>query len=235
MASLIRRLRDRILLGLTKRARLFPLLQRIRGKSTGTFCRPSTDLCIEGYESSANSFTFNVFRLLRPDLQIAHHTHSVANLKRARSYDVPTIILFRSPEEAIPSLVSRFRPGVHEAILRYVYFYGYVCTKTEDVFLVDFEEVTSEFANVVYRFESWSDFSFGSFDPDEVERKVIEHIETWTRERGREDVISLPVEERERRKTKVREALEASSYFREAKELFQQMRTSCQRQNNLIE
>jgi hypothetical protein len=132
--SPIRRFRNRVLVGLTERAWLFPLVQHLRGKSAGTFCDASTDLCVEGFESNANSFMVNVFRRLRSDLQVAHHTHSVANLKRSRQYDVPTVILFHDPVDAIPSLVSWFRPGLHEAVLRYIRFYRDVCGHTSKVF-----------------------------------------------------------------------------------------------------
>lgn len=192
------------------------------------------DLCVEGFESSANSFMVNVFRRLRSDLRIAHHTHSVANLKRSRQYDVPTVVLFRDPVDAIPSLVSRFRPGLHEAVLRYIRFYRDVCGHMSEVFLVGFEEATSDFERVIRRFEMWSGLTFGTFNPEEVEHDVIRHIEEWSREREQEEEMSLPVEKREEHKAQLREKLRTVPSFQRTTELFRTLHQARRRQNEAL-
>jgi hypothetical protein len=43
----------------------------------------STDMCVEAYPSSANTFVYNIMKELWPEADIAHHIHFVDNLKRA--------------------------------------------------------------------------------------------------------------------------------------------------------
>ncbi len=42
-----------------------------------------TDICIDGYPRSANSFSVRMFQQANPDTHIAHHTHSIANIQKA--------------------------------------------------------------------------------------------------------------------------------------------------------
>lgn len=76
--------------------------------STSQICGPDKDICVEGYPSSANSFLLNVLRQIRPDLTIASHTHSVANIKLAEKHGVPWVLLMRKPVQAVASRVARF-------------------------------------------------------------------------------------------------------------------------------
>lgn len=213
-------IRTRSIVWLTERPYLFPVVQQLRDKRTGTFCTTNTELCIEGFESSANSFLYNVFRALKPSLSIAHHTHSVANLKRARKYGVPTIVLYRDPKDAIPSLVSRFRPSLKEAILRYVHFYRYVSSIQDHVLLVSFEEATEKFETAVRRLEARSGLSFRTFNPADIEARVVDHIEHWSARRSKTNEMALPVDERERRKNTIRASLNDDPAYTEAQHLY---------------
>ena len=55
-----------------------------------------TDICIDGYPRSANSFTVRMFRKANPEAVIAHHTHSVANIKKAIECGIPVVVLIRN-------------------------------------------------------------------------------------------------------------------------------------------
>jgi hypothetical protein len=197
----------KFIVSLSEREHLFPLVQKIRGKKRGAFCGPEMDLCIEGFESSANTYVFNYIRRLQEGLAISHHTHAVANLKRAIRYDVPTLVLFRNPDEAIPSLVARFRPKLREAMTRYTRFYQYVHRVEAHFVLASFDEVTTDIASTVERMERQFRISFGSYDPEEIETRTIEHIRKWTHEHGNPAATPLPDGERERQKERIRRDL----------------------------
>jgi hypothetical protein len=94
-------------------------------------------LCIEGYQSSGNSFALQAVREAWPDLSVASHRHCVAAVKRALNLKVPTIILIREPQEAISSYVVRFKVPVDRAIREYCDFYGWVDT-CSGLVLIDF-------------------------------------------------------------------------------------------------
>lgn len=205
---------------------LFPIVQKLRGADYGTFCGPKTDFCIEGYQSSANSFIYNVFRLLRPDLNIAHHTHSVANVRRALSREILTLILFRDPSDAVPSMVARFRPSLEAGVYRYVRFYRFALSHSNQLILTSFEEVTERFERTVRRVQKETGFSFGEFDPDDVRRKTFEHIREWSSQNRTTGQMSLPRDERERKKAALRRGLSDVPRFEEAKALYRKMLTA---------
>ena len=196
---------------------VYPLLQRLRGQEWGTFCTPSTDLCIEGFQSSSNSFVYNVFRLLAPELSIGHHTHSVANLKRARQYNIPTLVLYRDPSGAIPSLAARFKPSLENSIVRYVRFYRYVLQHTDAFILASFEETTRDIAATIQRVEATSRLEFAAYDADAVADEAVAYIQDWTERRGDEERISLPKEERNAQKEVLRERLRGLPQYNEAR------------------
>jgi hypothetical protein len=89
------------------RPRLFFPLFRPRPAFDDLLVTRSTDLCIEGFPRSANSFAVGAVRHAQPGLvQIAHHTHVPANAMRACDWSIPTVVLIRSPQDAIVSRVA---------------------------------------------------------------------------------------------------------------------------------
>lgn len=226
---MLEKIKSSIIVHLTKKPRIFPFVQWIRGKNSKFFCGLDTDLVIEGFDSSANSFIFNVFRFLNSEINISHHTHSVANMKRARYYGVPTVVLYRDPEDAIPSSVSRFRPSLDEALHRYICFYRYALQVQEEVELVSFETATSRFEDVVRRVEEGTPLSFDEFDPVALEGRVVAHIQDWSKRHGKEQEKALPSEERERRKKDLRASLQSMTKLEEARSLFQALEEASSR------
>lgn len=202
---------------------LYPVLQGLRGQSWGTFCTADTDLCIEGYQSSSNSFAYNVFRLLDPSLHIGHHTHSVANLKRAAQHDVPTLILYRPPADCIPSMVARFKPSLEDGVTRYVRFYQYVLDHREAFMLASFEETTQRIAATIERVEMNTSLDLGTYDADSVAEEAVAHIQAWTKKQGDEDRISLPKPQRDTQKKALRKRLCALASFTEAQQVYDQL------------
>jgi hypothetical protein len=202
---------------------LFPWIQQLRGADYGTFCSAEDNLCIEGFQSSANSFLYNVFRVLRPDLEIAHHTHSIANLRRALSFDVPALVVFRDPADAIPSMSARFHPALEASVYRYLHFYRFVLDHADDLILTSFEEVTENFPVTVRRVERQAKIPFGTYDAEDVRQRTIQHIRNWSKRQDKEEQISLPRWEREKRKATLRSRLPEVDRFDEARVVHQRL------------
>jgi hypothetical protein len=226
---MLEKLKSSLIVSITKRPNIFPLVQWVRRKNASFFCSSNTDLVIEGFDSSANSFIVNIFRMLDSEINISHHTHSVANMKRARYYKVPTIVLYRDPEDAIPSSVSRFRPSLEEALHRYICFYRYALQVQEEVELVSFETATSRFEDAVRRVEEGTPLSFDEFDRAALEERVVTHIQDWSKRHGKEQEKALPSEERERRKKHLRASLQSMPKLEEARSLFQALEEASSR------
>jgi hypothetical protein len=84
----------------------FPLF-RPRPAFDGLLVTEDTDICIEGFPRSANSFAVGAFRYAQPrPVKIAHHTHVPANVMRACEWGIPTVVLIRSPYDAIVSRIA---------------------------------------------------------------------------------------------------------------------------------
>ena len=182
--------------------------------------------------SSANTFAFNVLYYVRPDLNYARHKHVVANLKRAVDHEVPTIILFRDPADCIPSAVTRFRPSLSEALHRYLFFYQYVVEEMKsDVLLVSFEEMTQKVVPTVRRICSFVDLDFDNDRLEGIEEKAKDRIRHRTEQRANTtEKISLPREEREQEKKKIRGELVQHPKYVEAEHLYRQLQSTHERQ-----
>ena len=85
---------------------LFPLF-RLRPAFIDLLVTRSTDLCVEGFPRSANSFAVGAVQHAQPQpIDIAHHTHVPANAMRACEYGIPTVVLIRPPYDAIVSQIA---------------------------------------------------------------------------------------------------------------------------------
>jgi hypothetical protein len=84
----------------------FPMFRR-RSAFDDLLVTRSTDLCIEGFPRSGNSFAVGTVEHAQSQpVQIAHHTHVPANAMRACEWDIPTLVLVREPKDAVISGVA---------------------------------------------------------------------------------------------------------------------------------
>lgn len=105
--SVSRKFRHRLKWFIGARPRLyFPLFRRRSGYED-LLVDDTTDICIEGYPRSANSFAVGAFEHAQSaPVQIAHHTHVPANPMRACERGVPTLVLIRDPYDTVVSHVA---------------------------------------------------------------------------------------------------------------------------------
>lgn len=65
----------------------------------------TTDIVIDGFPRSANSFSVGTFKQVQDrDFSIAHHLHAPAQIIRASHLSIPTILLIRPPIDTVCSL-----------------------------------------------------------------------------------------------------------------------------------
>lgn len=83
---------------------------RLRNARLGKHCwvTPQSDLVIEGYPRSANTYLHRVIRAATGDrLKIANHVHRPQQVAMALRYDVPCFVLVRAPADAVASYLVR--------------------------------------------------------------------------------------------------------------------------------
>ena len=219
------------------RLRLFikrtPFLYRIAKhlrdeRAEELLCNRNSDLCLEGYSSSGNSFTYNLLLRLNPSIRIGHHCHSVANIKLALAYGVPAVFLVRHPESAVSSRVVRFGVDVGQALIEYVDFYEYVRKNADRIIVVRFEDIVNDTAGSVCRIAEASRIEFNLDDLEAKKTEALAYLDEWSRKRGIPERASLPRDEREKKKAFIRDRLHTSSHYRRAEQLWKEVSDGCE-------
>lgn len=102
-----------------------------------------TTLCVEGFQRSGNGYCEAILKYKNETLEITHHAHAFANIKRSIKWSVPILVLIRNPIDCIASLITfdeRLSDDV--AIKNYINYYKGVEKLKEQLLLVDFLELT---------------------------------------------------------------------------------------------
>jgi hypothetical protein len=151
-------------------------LQRLRHE-TLLDITPRTEIVIDGFQSSGNSFSLSAFELAQPrPVQVAGHVHSPGQLIRAARLGLPTLLLVRAPEPAALSLVSRWPYlTVEGALRRYVAFYAPLVPYVAGFVVASFDQVIGDFGEVTERVNSRFGTSFDCFVHDEDNARTVYH------------------------------------------------------------
>jgi hypothetical protein len=110
----------------------------------------STDLLIEGFPRSGNSFLVSWIAKANPGLRIASHMHSIAHVHAALRRRLPVVVVIREPEAALASLAlfDRQRP-IEQHIERYRRFHVGVLAVCDEVLVSPFTVTTGQPERVV--------------------------------------------------------------------------------------
>lgn len=114
--------------------------------------KENTDLVIEGFPRSANSFFEAALRYYFPNnLQYAHHCHARAHVEEAVQRGIPCVVLIRNPVDAIVSYLEESEklssPGV--LFREYNIFYDKIEKLLPRIMLISFETVRTNPAHAI--------------------------------------------------------------------------------------
>ena len=214
-----RKIKYKIKSFLYRRPNALPLFHYLFGNEWKCYCNKGTDICIEGYPSTGNTFVYNIFNRVYPGKRISHHTHSIANLKRAVKYDVPTIILCRRPKEAVASRCVRFNIGLREALLQYVEFYTYVTKLKNKLLVSDFDSSTKRIDELVERFERYSGMDKeANTKISRLKDEAYDHINKWSSRNNKSK--SIPDEDREEKKKSIKRSILKKEEYKKCREIY---------------
>jgi hypothetical protein len=139
-------------------------LYRLAGKDRARVVTPETQLVIEGFPRSANSFARVAFnRAQKGTVRIATGLHVPAQVIRAARWRIPTLVLIRNPRDAVLSFAVRDPISVEQALRYYLSFYETVENYGDAYVLGTFEEVTEDFGRVILRLNDRFGTSFSPF------------------------------------------------------------------------
>ena len=157
-----------------------------------------TELMIEGFPRSANTFAVTAFRSAQPrPVRIAHHLHSAAHVLAAQRRDVPVLFLLRRPQDAATSVMVR-KPALDPSsvIAAWIHLHERVLPVADRVVVASFEQATSDMGRVTERINDRYHTSFTPFlhDEDHV-RACFHEIEAAHRTRSGfldESIVARP-------------------------------------------
>ena len=121
-----------------------------------------TQLVIEGFPRSANTFAVGAFRKTQPiKVRIAHHMHVPAQIIRAVRWKIPTIVLIRHPKDAVVSLVM-YDPqiSISQALKCYVSFYQAISFCRSHYVVASFEEAIDNYSKIIQKINNKFDTKF---------------------------------------------------------------------------
>jgi hypothetical protein len=201
-------LKRRIRLALEPYPLLFLPLARFGKEGDRARVDKDTDFVIEGFPRSGNSFAVAAFRMAQPrPVRLAHHLHAPAQIIAAARRRLPILVLIREPVAAVSSLVIR-HPEIplKMALQEYIRFYKTAAPYRRQFVIGLFDEVTSDFGEVIRRVNRRFSTDFGFFEHNETNvQKSFAIIEQKNRERNNgalaELRIARPSQVREKLKT----------------------------------
>jgi hypothetical protein len=193
---------------------IFLPLSRVRPSLHGSedpACAVSrkTEIVIEGFPRSGNTFAVVAFRQAQQRaVEIAHHLHASAQIRRAAKLGLPTIVLIREPSDAVLSVAAKDQDvSISWALSSYIRFYSAVLPYLDKAVVAPFASVTSDFAGIIRQVNAQYGTNFHEFVPSEDALQLVhESVERLGRQdsvyTGRDYRLSVgfPTEERQRAK-----------------------------------
>lgn len=197
-----------------------------------------TDLVIEGFPRSANTFAAQAFITANPDRRVSSHAHGVGPLLRAARLTVPALLLVRDPLDATASVVVREGISPRSALSWYIAFHRHAHAAAGHVVVATFDQVVANFHDVVGRVNERFNCEFTLPDlsdqhlRDRVEAAVIESERRFS---GAVSPlkVAVPSQARKMDLARTRAALEREhpELLAEARELYRNWRESATNAN----
>jgi len=189
-------------------------LYRLSRRDRARVVTPDTQLVIEGFPRSANSFARVAFNRAQEErVRIATGLHVPAQIIRAARWHIPTLLLIRNPRDAVLSFAIRDPISVDQALKYYLSFYETVEEYTDACVLGHFDEVTGDFGQVVRRINdrfgtTFSPFHHNERNVDAVLARVERNSKRRFGEEASENKASRPSAAREEMKRELSHELE---------------------------
>lgn len=211
-----------------------PSLCRLLVRRSGVPVGPGTEIVIEGFPRTGNTFAVTAFLQAQGrHVEVAHHVHAPAQLIEALRLGIPALALVREPEEAVLSFVVRLpHLSVRQVLRSYIRFYRPLRPYRHRLVVADLREVSSDFGAVIDRVNARFGTDFVPFEQGEANvRRAMDAVDASDRsafgsgealERSR----ARPTPSREARKDRLRADYHAAGLERwrnRAERLYEEM------------
>lgn len=146
----------------------------------GSRVTSATDLVIEGFPRSGNTFCAESFRLISDEhFGVASHVHHVAQVKEAVRREVPTIIVVREPVACLASyLLAGPHATVRGVLKEYIAYHKSLSQVISSCMVVDFSDLTSDIDSVIDRANRLFGFGLTYFSESASTDEVFDVIDS---------------------------------------------------------
>ncbi len=176
-----------------------------------------TEIVIEGFPRSGNSFAYAAFLMANGnEVVISHHVHRPSQIITAARNKIPMLIIIRQPVEAVVSLII-FRPflSLKQGLRSYIDFYERIKTYRSSYLVATFDKVTDDFGDVIRQLNEKFGTSFSEFEhTEENVKKCFEMVEEFSNRFAGyhdENLVARPSEKRKKAKLALQAQLEHES------------------------
>jgi len=196
----------------------------------------NSDLVVEGYPRSGNTFAVALLKVLSPGLKIARHRHEVGHVKMALTFEKPVVLLIRNPLDSVISFYIREGVDLKTGFDYYYHFYSSLLPYREKLLVVDFKKLIKEPSRFIEDINRRFGFSLPIPGPQEVEsaKALVKEMDSEEllrkTELSKKDptlISSVPTKEKELLKERLRREIlgdrRLSSLLEACKRVYQEI------------
>lgn len=112
---------------------------------------PETQIVIDGFQGSANSFAATVFiNSQTQPVKVMHHRHAPLLIIKAVEKKIPVLLTIRQPRETVLSLTSRWpHISISDALISYIGFYRKLLPYTSHLVVSNLEFTTQRLDQII--------------------------------------------------------------------------------------
>lgn len=112
--------------------------------------QPDTEIVIDGFPRSANSFAVLAFeKTQNRKIKIAHHNHSENEIIKGINMGIPVCVLIREPVDAIKSYILRHPEDSKRAVQKYITMYRAIEPYFDRIVIALFDDVVADFGAII--------------------------------------------------------------------------------------
>jgi hypothetical protein len=156
--------------------------------AAGDNLEPDTELVIDGFPRSGNTFAEAAFRKAAgKPIRLAHHSHAAAQIVQAVKWKLPCLVLIRQPIEAARSLLMHHPETVNEesCLREYSSFYETIKSCRSGYVLARFDTLTYDVGQVIEAVNARFGLSFEKLShTPAMELEIFDMVDELGRNRG---------------------------------------------------
>lgn len=200
--------------------------------------RADTDIVIEGFPRSANTYAVAAFRCANgAGPVVASHLHAASSVERGVRREIPVIVVIRDPLDACVSLIQRQSLRPSSALDAYIRFHTAIRPYVDDIVVSEFSVTTEAFGSTIDTTNRRFGTAFVPYQRTEANEAWCRNfvIEADRKDQGavRESTVAVPHAGRQGSRQPVVDAVnQEGSLLAESRRLYDDVRSDAVRRGD---